>query len=132
MGHLTSILHRDSHPWLWMTMDRAVSEKYDRITWHSEWIPRLDKFSEMSLQAFSSWNRMWRGVRSEEDVPKRRGFQDEVDLHLGVGMEMGRGRARGWDLRPHPAWLLPFPIPAPWGLATTHPAPPLIQFYIYK
>ena len=28
-------------------------------------------------------------------------------------MAMGWGRAGGWDLRPRPAWLLPFPIPAP-------------------
>ena len=31
----------------------------------------------------------------------------------GVGMAMGRGGAGGWDLRPRPAWLLPFPILAP-------------------
>ena len=30
------------------------------------------------------------------------------------GWQWGKaGRAGGWDLHPHPAWLLPFPIPAP-------------------
>ena len=82
MGHLTGILHRDSHPRLWMTMGKAVSEKSDRTTWHSKWIPQLEKFSKKSLQAFSSWNRMWRGVESEEDVLEWRGFQDGVDLRL--------------------------------------------------
>ena len=28
-------------------------------------------------------------------------------------MAMGRGGAGVWDLRPRPAWLLPFPVPAP-------------------
>ena len=51
---------------------------------------------------------------------------------------MAIGRVGGWDFRPHPEWLLPFPIPAlPWGVRQTtlphpHPTPPLIQFYIYK
>ena len=39
----------------------------------------------------------------------------------------GQGRARGWDLRPHPAWFLPFPVPAlPRGAGKTtlpHPRP---------
>ena len=52
-----------------------------------------------------------------------------------VGMAMGRGGAGGWDLRPRPAWLLPFPIPTPpRGAGQTtppRPAPPLIQSYIY-
>ena len=32
-----------------------------------------------------------------------------------------RGGARGWDLRPHPAWLSPFPIPGQTTLP--HPRP---------
>ena len=42
-------------------------------------------------------------------------------------MAMGRGGAGGWDLRPRPTWLLPFPIPAPpWDAGHTtlpHPRP---------
>ena len=94
VGHLTGISHRDSYPRLWMTVDRAISEKFNRTTWHSEWIPRLEKFSEKSLWAFSSRNRTWRGVGSEEDVPKRRGFRDGVDLRLGAVRRLSK-RERG-------------------------------------
>ena len=45
----------------------------------------------------------------------------------GVGMAMGQGGAGGWDLRPRPTWLLPFPVPAsPQGAGQTtlsHPRP---------
>ena len=26
-------------------------------------------------------------------------------LSLGIGMAMGRGGVKGWDLRPYPAWI---------------------------
>ena len=65
-------------------MGRAVSEKSDRITWRSKWTPRLKKFFTKSLWAFSSRNRTWVGVGSEEDVPEQKGFWDGVDLCLGA------------------------------------------------
>ena len=75
----------DSQPLQWMTVDRLVSEKSDRMTWCSEWMPCLEKFSEKSLWALSSWNQTEEGVGSkEEDAPKRRWFWDEVDLRLGA------------------------------------------------
>ena len=63
------------------------SEKSNRMTWRSEWMPHREKFSKKSLQALSSRNLMWDGVESvegeEEDAPKRRGFRDGVDFYLG-------------------------------------------------
>ena len=87
---LTGILHRDSHPRLWMTMGRLVLEKSNRIMRHSEWMPHLEKFSEKSYQAFSSRNRTWKRVGSEEDAPKRRGFQDEADLCFGAMRKLSK------------------------------------------
>ena len=79
-GYLT----KRFHPRLWMTSGRVVSAKSDRTTWRSGWTPRLEKFSKKSWWAFPSQNQTWVGVRSEENVPKQRGFQDGVDLHFGV------------------------------------------------
>ena len=60
-------------------------EKFDKMTWRSEWTPRLEKFSKKSDLVFSSRNRIEKGVGSEEvDAPERKGFQDEVDLRLGA------------------------------------------------
>ena len=78
-----------------MTMGRVVLEKSDRITWCSEWTPCLEKFSEKSLWAFSSRNWTWMGVGSEEDVPERRGFRDEVDLHLGAMRNLSEKEREG-------------------------------------
>ena len=78
------ISHRDAHPQLWMTMGRVVSEKSNRITRRFEWTPRLEKFSEKSWRAFSSRNRTWRGVGSEEDALEQRGFWDKADLCLSA------------------------------------------------
>ena len=48
-------------------------------------MPRLEKFSEKSCWVLSSWNRIKEGVGLEEvDAPERRGFWDEVDLHLSA------------------------------------------------
>ena len=51
----------------------------------------------------------------------------QVGGDFSLGMAMGQGGARGWDLRPRPTWLLPFPIPAPpRGVGKTtlpHPRP---------
>ena len=48
-------------------------------------MPRLQKFSEKSFRASSSWNRTEEGVGSEkEDAPECKGFWDGVDLHLGA------------------------------------------------
>ena len=77
--------YNNSQPLLWMTVGRSVLEKFDKMTWHSEWIACLEKFSEKSCRALSSWNRTWEGVGSEEEnALKRRGFQDGVDFHLGA------------------------------------------------
>ena len=68
-----------------MTVGRSMSEKFDKMTWHSERMPRLQKFSEKSFRAPLSQNRPEEGAGSEEeDVPKRKGFWDEVDLRLGA------------------------------------------------
>ena len=48
-------------------------------------MPRLQKFSKKSFRAFSSRNQTEEGVSSEEeDAPKRKGFEDGVDLRLGA------------------------------------------------
>ena len=74
-GQVTGMSQSDSQPLLWMTVGRSVLEKFDKTTWHSQWTPHLQKFSEKSFQASSSWNRTEKGVRlEEEDVPERRGF----------------------------------------------------------
>ena len=87
VGQLTGISHR---------------EKSDRITWRSEWMPRLEKFSEKSWRAFSSQNRTWRGVGSKEDAPKRKGFQDGADLHLDAMCRLfERERERGRQIKKH-------------------------------
>ena len=62
-------------------------------------MPRLEKFSENSLKASSSRNRMLEGEGSEdEEAPKRRGFRARVDLHLGAiditNVNRKRGRER--------------------------------------
>ena len=100
VGHRTGISYRDSHPWLWMTMVRAISEKFDRTTWRSKWIPHLEKFSKKSWWAFPSWNQTWVGVGSEEDVPERRGFRDGVDLHLGAIHSLSE-REKGRETNKH-------------------------------
>ena len=35
-GQVTGMPHSDSQPLLWMKVDRSVSEKSNRMTWHSE------------------------------------------------------------------------------------------------
>ena len=81
-----------------MIVGRSVSKNSDRMTWHSEWMPRHEKFSEKSLWALSSWNRMWDGVESEgeeeEDALEWRGFWDEVDFCLGVIEQLTRESER--------------------------------------
>ena len=80
---MTGTSHSDSQPQLWMTSGRSVLAKSTRMTWHSEWMPRREKFSEKAFRASSSRNRIWEGVGSkDEDAPERRGFLDGVDLHL--------------------------------------------------
>ena len=73
-------------PLLWKTVGRSVSEKSDKMTWHSEWTPRLEKFLKKSILAFSSRNQTCEGVGSEEkeDAPEQRGFRDRVDLRFGA------------------------------------------------
>ena len=73
--------HSDSHSRLWMTVGRSVSAKSTKMTWRSEWTPRLEKFSENALWASSSRNRRERGVESEDEkAPEWRGFRAGVDL----------------------------------------------------
>ena len=87
MGHLKGISQRDSHLRVWMTSGRWVSVKSYRITWHSRWTPRLEKFLEKSWWAFSLWNWTWKGGmgRSEdkEDL-EQKGFWVRLDLRLGT------------------------------------------------
>ena len=79
-----------------MIVERLVSEKSDRMTWRSEWMPRLEKFSEKSFRALSSRNHTWEGVGlEEEDALERKGFWDGVDLHLGaITQTISRERER--------------------------------------
>ena len=62
-----------------------MSEKSDKMTRHSEWTPRLEKFLKKSDLAFSSRNWTEEGVGSEEEAgPERKGFWDRADLRLGA------------------------------------------------
>ena len=55
------------------------------MTWHSEWMPRLQKFSKKSCQALSSWNRTCEEVGSEEvDAPEWRESISTNTLYEGV------------------------------------------------
>ena len=92
-GQVIRMSQSDSQPLLWMTVGRLMSEKSKRMTWHSKWMPRLQKFSKKSFWASSSWN--WtEGVGSkEEDAPEHKGFWDGVDLHLGA-IEQTNARER--------------------------------------
>ena len=84
-GQVTETLHSDSHPRLWKTMGRLVSAKSTKLTRHSEWTLRREKFSKKSFRASLSWNWIWEGVGLEEDdAPERRGFRNRVDLRLGA------------------------------------------------
>ena len=64
-------------------------------------MPRLEKFSEKSLWAFSTRNLTWNGVKLEEDDSlEQGGFRDGVDLHLGAMrklFERERNRERERD-----------------------------------
>ena len=62
-------------------------------------MPHLEKFSENSLKALSSQNRIVEREASEdEEAPKRRGFRAGVDLRLGdidtTNVNRKRGRER--------------------------------------
>ena len=82
---MTGLSHYDSHPRLWMTSGRSMSTKSARMTWRSEWMPRLEKFSENALWASSSRNRREIGAESKDDeAPEWRRFRAKVNLHLGV------------------------------------------------
>ena len=85
-GQVTKMPHSDSQPLLWMTVGRSVSEKFEKMTWRSEWMRRLEKFSNKSILAFSSRNRMCEGVGLEEEVDalEQKGFWDGIDLRLGA------------------------------------------------
>ena len=95
-GHVTETLHSDSHPLLWMTEVRSVSTKSSRMTWRSEWMTHLEKFSENALKASSSRNRTVEGEGSvEEEAPEWRGFWAGVDLRLGAIDTTNVNRFRG-------------------------------------
>ena len=94
VGQLTSISHRHSYLYLWMTVDRVVLKKPDRVTRCSEWMTCLEKFSKKSWWAFLSQNQTWVGVGSEEDVLEQRRFRDGVDLRLGAMCSLSK-RERG-------------------------------------
>ena len=95
-GQVTGTSHSDSHPLLWMTEGRSVSAKSDRMTWCSEWMPCLEKFSENALKESSSRNRIWDSVGSDdEEAPEQRGFPAGVDLCLGAIDTTNVNRKRG-------------------------------------
>ena len=82
-----------------MTVGKSVLAKSARKTWHSEWMPCLEKFSQNALWASSSWNRRERGAESkDEEALEWRGFRVGVDLRLGdidttiVNRKRGRER----------------------------------------
>ena len=55
------------------------------MSWHFEWTPRQEKFSEKSFQASSSRNQIEEGVGSDEDdALEWRGFWDGANLRLGT------------------------------------------------
>ena len=93
-GQVTGMPQSDSQPLLWMTVGRSVLKKFNRTTWCSEWMPHQEKFSEKSIRAFSSRNRMWEGVESEVDAPERKGFRDGVDFRLGAIEQLPKERER--------------------------------------
>ena len=95
-GHVIGTSHSDSHPLLWMTEGSSVSAKSDRTTWHFEWMPRLEKFSENALKASSSWNQTLEGEGLEDEkAPEWREFRAGVDLRLGAINTTNVNRIRG-------------------------------------
>ena len=95
-GQVTRTSHSDSHSRLWMIVGRSMLAKFAKMTWRSEWTPRLEKFSENALWASSSRNRRERGAESEdEEASKRRGFRIGIDLHLGAIDMTNVNRKRG-------------------------------------
>ena len=83
-------------PLLWMTEGRSVSVKSDRMTWRSEWMSCLQKFSKNALKASSSQNQTLEGEGSEDkEALERRGFRARVDLRLGVIDTTNVNRIRG-------------------------------------
>ena len=76
-----------------------MSAKSDKTTWHSECMPRLEKFSENALEASSSRNRTLEGEGLEdEEAPEQKRFRVGVDLRLSVidttNVNRNRGRKR--------------------------------------
>ena len=95
-GQVTKTSHSDSHSRLWMIVGRLVSVKSTKMTWRSEWTPRLEKFSENALWASSSRNQRERGAELEdEEAPERRGFRAGVDLRLSAIDTTNANRKRG-------------------------------------
>ena len=95
-GQVTRTSHSDSHSRLWMIVGRSMLVKFAKMTWRSEWTPRLEKFSENALWASSSRNRRERGAELEdEEALERRGFQSGVDLRLGAIDTTNVNRKRG-------------------------------------
>ena len=84
-GQMTETSHSDSHSRLWMTVGTLVSAKSAKMTFRSEWTPRLEKFSENALWASSSHNQREGGAELEdEEALEWRGFRAGVDLRLGA------------------------------------------------
>ena len=96
VGQVIRTSHSDSHPRLWMIVERSVSAKSAKMTRRSEWTPCREKCSEKSFRESSSRNRICEGVGSEEDdVLERKGFWDGADLHLGAINTTNVNRRRG-------------------------------------
>ena len=82
---------------------RSVSAKSNRMTWHSEWMPRLEKFFENALKALSSRNWTLAGEGSEgEEAPEQRGFRAGVDLCLTDIDTTNVNRKRGSERKDNP------------------------------
>ena len=95
-GQVTETSHSDSHSRLWMIVGRLVSAKSTSMTWHFEWTPRREKFSEIALWASSSQNRRKSGAESEdEEALEWRGIRARMDLRLGAIDTTNVNRKRG-------------------------------------
>ena len=93
---MTGTSHSDSYPLLWMTEGRSVLAKSEKMTWHFEWMPRLEKFSKNALKASLSRNRTVEGEGLvDKEALEWSGFWAGVDLRLGAIDTTNVNRFRG-------------------------------------
>ena len=106
-GQLIRISQRDSQPWLCMIVGKSVSEKSDKITWRSEWMPHLEKSSKKSWRALSSQKPDMGGSRirrgwcpGTKRVPRWSGFT------LGCHAQTIRERERERELEKYQSTII--------------------------